>query len=385
MDYPIRILHIVSIMNRGGLETFIMNTYRNIDRKKVQFDFLVNREESGVYDDEIQRLGGRRYNIPHIQKVGYKRHKKIFRDFLIEHNNYKTIHSHVNELSGIYLREAKKIGIPVRISHSHNTKSCNKFNLKGILKLILRKYSKSMIIHSATDYFACSNAAANWLYGKAITNEKSIIVKNGIDTQKFTYDAKIRLKKRLELGAEDKTFLIGNVASFTSQKNHIGLIDIFHKTLNKIPYARLCLVGDGDLKDDIYKEVKKRGIEDKVLFLGLRDDINELMMSFDVFLLPSLYEGLPVVLVEAQTTGVNCIVSSSVTNEVDLGLDLVHFIDNSDINMWIDMICKINKKIKKSQNNRTSDINKISKIGYDINTTSKLLEDIYTLDKEEKK
>lgn len=367
----IRILHIVGIMNRGGLETLIMNIYRNIDRSKIQFDFLVTREESGAFDEEIKSLGGKIYNIPKMEKVGYTKYRKNLEWFFSNHPEYKIVHCHRNMLSGIYLKIANRCGIPVRISHSHNTRIIEKKNFKGIIKQCIKLYSKLYIKKNATDYLACGYDAAKWLYGEEIAKNNTLIINNGIDTDIFKFKQEIRENVRSNLGIDDKTILIGHVGRFELQKNHEFLIDIFNKVKIKNNDTKLCLVGDGSLKTEIEKKVIKMGLKESVFFMGIRNDINNLMMAFDILLFPSLFEGLPVTLIEAQTTGLNCIISDQISEECILTENVyVESLENTE-EVWANKVIQINT------NNREDMYEQIANKGYDINNTVEIITKFY--------
>lgn len=362
---PIRVLHVVGIMNMGGLETLIMNIYRNIDRNKIQFDFLVHKEEEGIYDKEIKTLGGNIYKIPYVNKVGPIKYPKILSDFFKNNKQYKIVHSHMNLVSGIILKEAKKAGIPYTIAHAHN------INDIGKMYEIIYKRLVGMNINRYSDYkFACSLEAASYIFGKKYSNQVKII-KNGIDLSKFKIDQSKVENVKKELGISEDAFIIGNVARFSEQKNHKFLIDIFRDIVAKKNNSVLVLVGDGKLKAEIYEKIKKYGIEDKVIFTGIRNDIPIMMNLFDVFLFPSLFEGLGIVLIEAQSAGTKCVVSTEVPKEADMNIGLVEFRDlDEPIGNWTN-------EILKKYNKRYDSLNLIKEQGYDINETVDYIQEFY--------
>lgn len=360
----IRVLHIVGIMNMGGLENFIMNIYRKIDKSKVQFDFLITREEEGIFDKEIISFGGRIYNIPSMEKVGYKRYKKILKNFFKEHNEYKIIHCHRNALSSVYLKEARKSNIPIRIVHSHNTNIVEKKNIKGYIKILVKKYFRLFINFYATDFFACSFDAGKWLYGNKIAESKLTIIKNGIDLSKYNYNKHINMKIRKELSISDDTFLIGHVGRFELQKNHKFLVEILKQLDKDIKKYKLILVGDGILKNEIKDMIKNTKLEEKVMFLGIRKDVNELFMAFDLFLFPSLFEGLPLSLIEAQATGLNCLVSRNISDEVDMDLNILKKLDIVNVDIWVDEIKNKHKNMYANRLVRYSNYDKLTQNGY---------------------
>ena len=305
---PIRVLHVVGNMNAGGLETLIMNWYRNIDREHIQFDFLTNTSQIGYYEKEILAMGGRVYHTTFIDDKNIFKYRADVRRFFAEHREFSVVHGHHSALGSTYLKEAKRAGIPCRISHSHIA-SYSK-TVKGMVKhVLMRWYGKY-----ATHHFACSMAAGRYMYGE---NSKFTVINNGIDTERFAFSADVRAQKRAELGLEEKCVLI-HVGRFHDQKNHTFLVDIFNAVHSANKDAVLLLVGVGPLEDGIKAKVRELGLEESVRFMGNRSNVNELLCAADAFLFPSLYEGLPLTLVEAQTSGVPVVCSTAVTDETKL-------------------------------------------------------------------
>jgi glycosyltransferase involved in cell wall biosynthesis len=303
VDGPLRILHVVVNMNRGGAETLIMNMYRHINRNKVQFDFLTCKE--GVFDKEIIKMGGTIHRIPYISDVGHFKYQKVLEKFFLEHH-YKIVHSHMDKMSGFVLLAARKAGIPIRISHSHNTSSEG-----GVAARAYKWYAGQFILSNATNLFACSNEAAQWLFQKKSNSTK--ILKNGIESKKFVFSRKLRKQVRNELELADDSFVLGHVGRFNHQKNHSFLIDLFYQYSKINPQAILLLVGDGTLKQEIERKVADLYLTEKVILLGVREDINRILQAFDVFVFPSLHEGLPVSLIEAQAAGLPCVISDVIS------------------------------------------------------------------------
>lgn len=363
----IRVLHCVAGMNRGGIETFIMNIYRNIDRSKIQFDFLVHTEKTCHYDQEIKSMGGKIYSIPPRNKsiIGNVRSlDKFFKN----HSEYKIVHQHVSSLSYIEpIRIAKKYGVKTRIVHGHNTRQGGHSFHKYF------HYLNQVFIDSyATDCFACSKLAAEWTFpSKILDNNRYSVINNGIETDQFVFNANIRNKTRENMGLNDK-FVIGNIGRFQMQKNHNFLIDIFKEIHIRNFNSVLLLVGEGELKPQIEKKVKSLGLESHVIFMGSRNDVSDLLQAMDVFLFPSLNEGLGIVLVEAQASGLKCFASSKVIpEEVDL-TGLVNFIDlNNSAEHWA--IDVINGKDYERKKTYDGIINK----GYDIKVISSQLQKWY--------
>lgn len=337
---PIRIAHIVGKWLGGGVEAVIMNYYRHIDRDKVQFDLICDEDSTDIPYEEIEKLGGKVILIPPYQKV-FKYIKELKR--VLKEGEYKIVHSHINTLSVFPLYAAKKAGVPVRIAHSHSTTNKKEWK-KNLMKLALRPFAKTF----STDYFACSELAGRWLFGdKSFDEGKVYVLNNAIDLDKFKYDEKIRKAKRKELKIKDDTIVIGHIGRFVEQKNHRGLIDIFNEIHKLNKNTTLVLAGQGPLMDEMKKKVKSLNLEKNVKFLGQRSDANELYQAFDVFLLPSLYEGLAVVGVEAQASGLLCILSDEITKEVKV-LDSTEFLSlSTSPDVWANVLLQSLEKYKR--------------------------------------
>lgn len=313
---PIRILHVVPNMNSGGLENLIMNIYRNIDRSKVQFDFLVHYQERGFFDDEIEKLGGKIYRFSFREDHRFFQYVKELNQFFNIHQEYKVVHAHMASLGFVYLKIAKKHGVPVRIAHSHGTSYLK--TVKGYIKFLTFK----LIKYQANVYFACSTEAGKYLFGQ---KRKFTIIPNAIDLQRFDYNKKVRNEVRNELMLDDDQLVIGNIGRFNLQKNHTFLLSIFHEIVKKRNNTTLLLVGKGELEDEIKEKVKSLKLENKVKFFGLRKDVDRLYQAMDVFLMPSLFEGLPLTGIEAQASKLTCYFSDTITKEVVIS-DNVQFL-----------------------------------------------------------
>nr|WP_246879956.1 glycosyltransferase family 1 protein [Bacillus suaedae] len=343
-------------MNRGGAETLLMNLYRNMDRSKVQFDFLTCKE--GLFDEEIKGMGGIIHRIPYVTDKGHFGYIKALSQFFEKYSNYQIVHSHMDKMSGFVLQAAKKNQIPVRIAHSHNTSS------EGSLPARLYKwYAGKHITPNATHFLACSQMAADWLFGN---KRDVIIVQNGIETEKFIFSLQVRQQIRCELNLDDK-FVIGHVGRFNHQKNHLFLLDLFKEVLDRIPNAELVLVGDGDLKGEIESKIKALNIQDQVRLLGVRSDIERLLQGFDLFVFPSLHEGLPVTLIEAQGAGLPCVISDVISSEVDMGEQLVHYCSLNEQSTWIRRIELLSYEVNHTRVNATQSL---TNKGYDIKSTA---------------
>ena len=325
---PIIVAQIMGKWVGGGVEAVIMNYYRNIDRSKVQFDFICDEDSTNIPYDEIKKLGGRVIICPPYQKIF--KYEKFLID-LFKKNNYKIVHSNINALSVFPLRAAKKAEVPIRIAHSHSTTNKKEWK-KNLMKQALRPFSKKY----ATDYFACSELAGRWLFGdKTFEQGKVTIINNAIDLDKFKYDEKVRKEKRKELNINDHTLVVGHIGRFVAQKNHTFLIDIFNELHKKEKNSILLLIGQGPLMSEIKQKVDSLGISDSVKFLGQRDDVNELYNIMDLFLFPSLYEGLGMVLIEAQANGLPCIASTEVPKIADISNNVQFYDLNDSIDIWL--------------------------------------------------
>lgn len=365
---PLRILHVIGIMNRGGAETMIMNLYRNIDRSKVQFDFVENSFESAVFDEEIKNLGGKIFRCPHYNGKNHFQYIKWWNKFFEEHKNeYTAVHGHIGSTAAIYLSIAKKNGI-FTIAHSHS--SGTDYSLKSILYKILSYNTRNI----ADYFFACSQAAGLDRYGIKVTinTQKYKILNNAIDTSFFNFNENIRNNIRDEFNFNKNDLVVGHVGRFTSEKNHKFIISVFSKLLLKNPESKLILIGDGPLKNEMMKLSNELKIQDKVIFTGVRNDVNKIMQAMDVLLFPSIYEGLPVTLIEAQSTGLPCVISNKIPLDCEITRNLIHVVNLDDeIDKWIETILST-KKLK-----RFSREYEIKLAGFDIKTTAKWLEEFY--------
>lgn len=356
----IRVLHVVTYMGRGGLETMIMNYYRHIDRSKVQFDFLVHRDFEADYDKEILSLGGKIYKLPSLNPFS-RTYRSQLDDFFDKHREYKIVHSHLDCMAGIPLKSAKKYGVPVCIAHAHNNNQIK--DKKYILKLLY----KSRISNYADFLFACGQEAGKWMFSGA----DFFVLNNAIDAKLYVYDESKRRKVRKELGIEDNILLIGHVGRFSLQKNHMFIVKIFNAIEKKNPAVRLLLVGDGELQDSIKQEVSRQHLQNKVIFAGLRSDVADLLQAMDVFLFPSLNEGLPLSIIEAQTASLPCVISERVPSECKK-TDLVYRCNLSDdIGKWRDTVLSVSKQPRKNV------LNEIIASGFDIESNAEKLQRFY--------
>lgn len=279
--HPIRVLQVVTQMTRGGLETMLMNYYRHIDRSQVQFDFLEHRNYMADYDAEILELGGRIHRLSRLNPISQHYLRELDR-FFTDHPEYRIVHSHLDCMAGIPLKYAEKHGIPTRIAHAHNSNQDKNF------KYPMKLYYKQNIPQYATKLFACGQEAGKWMFG----NHPFSVLNNAIDAKQFAYSAEVRQQVRAELGIEKNTFVLGHVGRFSPQKNHAFLVDVFHAVHGLCPNSCLLLIGEGELEQEIRQKCANSGIIDYVVFAGIRNDVHRLLQAMDVFMLPSLYEGL---------------------------------------------------------------------------------------------
>jgi len=366
MSNPIRVLQVLAGMNRGGAETLVMNIYRNLDRTKVQFDFILFRQEECDYNEEIRKLGGKIYWIPRYNGKNHFKYKKAWNTFFKKNPEYRIIHGHVRSTASIYLKIANKYGLTT-IAHSHSTASRGKLHeqlLKNIIQYPIRNIS---------DYlFSCSEQAGLWLYGSKATKKDNFrIIMNAIDTEAYRYNEASRNETRKQLQVENK-FVIGHIGTFTRPKNHTFLLDVFKEVHQRNSDATLLLIGDGELRSSIERKIKNLGLADSVILTGVRTDVKALLRAMDVFVFPSLFEGLPVTIIEAQASGLYCIVSDTITDEVKIS-DSIKFISLSETpEYW-------SNEIQNSDldRNREDQYKVVMENGYDIHEVVSWLKEFY--------
>ena len=367
-----RVLLFVDRMRHGGIQQFLVENVRNMDKSKVQVDVLT-LDDGTTYplEQAIQDAGATYYKLKGIwinKPWDYIKYAKAIDKFFIENNDYKVVHMNASSKNFLLLKYAKKHNVPIRIAHSHNidfqTKNPIKKLIGNLLKVPMKKY--------ATDYFACSYLAGEWLFGKEnVENGKVKVIHNAVDYDRFKYDEKVREEIRKEFKINKKEILFGNVGRFTNQKNHTFLIDVFNEIHKKNKDTKLIMVGIGEKEEEIREKVKNLNLEDSTIFAGFRKDVNKIMQAMDVFLLPSLYEGLPVVGVEAQAAGLPSFTSKDVvTSEVKI-TDAFEFISlEKTAEEWADIILNSNL----SRRNTKEDL---KKAGYFIEDSAKELVNFY--------
>lgn len=363
----IRVLHVLGAMNMGGIESFIMNTYRVIDRNRVQFDFLVNDEEN-KYAQEIGELGGHIYFIPPRNR-GIKAYKTNIDRFFTEHREeFQAVHLHAASLSSVYvLVAAKRYHIRTRIIHAHST------SIKGSkLHYVLHIFNKLRLKKIATHYFACSDKAQHWMFDYTGRFAKSEVINNGILMKDFAYDEKKRGEIRKQLGIESDEIAICHVGSLAKVKNQSFLIDIFLQLKTITPHYKLFMIGDGPLKSQLQEKIESLKIEDSVTFLGIRKDVHRLMQGFDCMVFPSLFEGLPVALVEVQASDLQVICSDTISGMAKISDDTTFLSLSLSASDWAR---EIDKKLKGRKRKDNTEL--IQKKGFSCDTVTKKLEKIY--------
>lgn len=365
MSEPIRILHVLGELNRGGAETMIMNIYRHIDRSQIQFDFVIHTKNNCDYNDEIIKLGGRIFNVPRYNGKNHFLYKKAWENFFTVHPEYKIVHGHMRSTAAIYLKIAKKYGL-VTISHSHSTSSRG-----NKTEQIVKKIMQYPIRYIADYLFACSDEAGKWLFGKDVVKKDNYrVINNAIDVEKYLYNELKRNEMRKALGIEDN-FVVGHVGSFTYPKNHRFLIDVFNEIQKLKKNSVLLLVGDGELRPNIEKQICDLKIKDKVILTGVVENVNDYMQAMDIFVFPSLYEGLGISIIEAQAAGLRCVISDTVPKEAFI-TDLVNkVLLNQNTKEWCNQILKL------TQYERRNTYKEITEKGYNIYSEADKLKNLY--------
>ena len=362
----LRVLHSVSNMARAGIETMLMNYYREIDRSQIQFDFLANKPAPGEYEEEIRSMGGRIFVSPGLNPLHYPQYKRYMADLLHGNPDIIIVHAH-NEAMGYYaLQSAKDAGVRVRIAHAHSTRIIQDY--KYPLKLIC----KQLLPGAATHYWSCGREAGIYYYGEKRWNASGFILRNAIDVSRFAFQPEVRERLRQVNGLEN-CFVIGHVGRFNVEKNHIRLMDILAEIAKAIPDTRLALIGTGELEQAVKEKARVMGLQDKTLFLGQMADVSEWYQVMDCFVLPSLFEGLPVVGIEAQAAGLPCFFSDRITDEVLLSPEVRRIPLGADDAEWAREIIAA----KQSEANRNQGMDVVRQAGYDIHEEARKLQEIY--------
>ncbi len=356
----IRVLHVITTTARGGLETVLMNYYRNIDRSKVQFDFLKHRSENEAFDDEIEKLGGKIFKLPYLNPFNPNYLRSLNR-FFAEHPEYKIVHVHQDCMSSVILKAAKNNGVPIRIAHSHS--SSQDKNIKYPIKLFYRK----QITKYATDLFACSNEAGKWMFRGAPFK----VLNNVIDTRLYKYSKELSNITRNALNIPKDSFVVGHIGRFAPVKNHSFLIDVFYEIKKKHQNSVLLLVGEGKLQKDIKSKVESLRLSDSVIFNGISENVPKLLNAMDVFIMPSLYEGLPVSLLEAQANGLPCIICNHFSQACNITENIYRLPLDNNPALWAELALKLRN------NNRIDTIMAIKSAGLDVGSKTEWLQNYY--------
>ena len=357
-----RVLQVVGSLNAGGMEKMILNYYKNINKEKIQFDFLIFTKGKNLYEDEVKKMGANVYKITPRRESPIKNRKEL-EDFFKNHS-YDAIHIHQGITNLLPLKMAYKYKIEKRIVHNHGVNRKVRF----FLYLYNEIYVKSIIQKCATDYFTCSKKVLNQLYTKEIIrNNKYFLCTNSIVIEDFVYNEEKRKEIRKKLNVEDK-FVIGHVGTFTKPKNHKFLLKVFKEINEKYKNAVLLLAGTGKLEETIRQQAKKENIEEKIVFLGQVKNVNEIMQAMDFFVFPSKFEGLPVTLIEAQANGLKILASDKITEEVKLTENLEFISLKASPKKWAEKICL-------QDYNRNINLEKLKT--YNIKEQAKVLEERY--------
>ncbi|MBQ7134371.1 MAG: glycosyltransferase family 1 protein [Ruminococcus sp.] len=363
MNKSYRILNIFMELDRGGAETFVMNIYRNIDRKKIQFDFLVHGEKRGAYEDEIEAMGGRIFRLPKMSLLSLNKYNRAIDVFFTTHNEYKVVHSHASELGCFIFKKAKQYNIPFRVCHAHSAP--NGLNIKTPVRYMFKKYIDCF----SNARFSCSEAAGVWQYGE---NAEFEVINNGIETKKYTFNEDTRLDMRRQCDIDDSQLVVGHIGRFETPKNHKFILEIFEQIKLKKREAKLLFIGIGSLKEEIKSLVIEKGLEDSVLFVGAINNVPDYLQMMDVFVFPSLFEGLGIALIEAQASGLKCIASSTVPREANV----TELVTNLDLTLsaekWADTVISQTEVL-----DRTVYSAKVADAGYDILESALRLQDFY--------
>ena len=337
MAETIRVLHVLGGVGLGGAESRIMDLYRQMDREEIQFDFLVpsrdpqNRRPE-FYEEEIRRLGGQIYVLPKFRVYNYIAYRKAVKDFFRKHHEFRVVQGHMTSTAGIYLPAAKRSGVPVTVAHSRNAGV-----VKGPKGAATRFFRRNLV-QKADQCFACSTLAGEDVFGrKAMEQGRVKIIHNAIDAGRFTYDPRKRESIRAELGLKEE-LVLGHVGRFDHQKNHPYLIAVFDSLCKSRQDTVLLLLGEGPHMEEIKEKCRLLGIEEKVRFLGNQKRPEDYYQAMDIFLLPSFYEGLPGVLVEAQAAGLRCFVSDKVTREAGITDQVTYLSIEQPAKVWADRI-----------------------------------------------
>lgn len=341
MQEPIRVLHVLGGLSLGGAESRIMDLYRNMDREKIQFDFLVHQSGTAerkpeFYDEEIRKLGGRIYLLPKFKVYNYFAYRKAVKDFFAAHHAFQVVQGHMTSTAAVYLPAAKAAGVPLVVSHARSA------GVDAGLKGKLTKWMRRKLLYKSDLCFACSKEAGTAVFGRDwLTSEKAVVLPNAIEAGKFVYNEEKRREVREEMGIED-CFVIGHVGRFHPAKNHEYLLEVFRIVRERLNgqgrRAVLLLLGDGAGRAAAREKAADMDMEQDVMFLGNKGDVETYYQAMDYFVFPSRFEGLPGTVVEAQAAGLRCIISDRITPEVGI-TGLVHYESiEKEADIWAEYI-----------------------------------------------
>lgn len=364
---PHRIAMIMGKMVGGGLESVILSIYHDIDKKKFQFDFIIDSDSTLIPYKEIESLGGRIIEVPPYQKMGQHLSALIH---IFKKEKYQIVHSNMSTLSLFSLFAAKVSGVPIRISHNHNLLSPKDGLLKNASKSILKLFANIF----PTDYIAPTYETGRWLFGSKVANQKLNILKNPVNVDKFKFDSELRLQIRHNLGLSRDTVLVGNFARFVGYKNHIFLIEVARKLFSYNDNARLLLIGNGPEKIKIQKYVNKFHMENKIYFLENKSNISDYYSALDLFVLPSTKEAFGMVLIEAQISGLPVLVSQGVTDEAMLSSELWTKMSGWNTESWAKKILEV----VSVENSRVTRKKEAMQMNFDGKNAALFLESLYS-------
>ncbi|MBQ9686741.1 MAG: glycosyltransferase family 1 protein [Oscillospiraceae bacterium] len=358
----IRILQMIGSLNVGGSQTMILNIYRNIDRSRIQFDFVLDHPDETYFAEDVKALGARIYTMPVFRGTNAGEIRRDWNNFFYTHPEYRVLHSHVRSYASLYLPVARQHGVKT-IIHSHNTS--NGSGMTAMVKNALQRPLRDQ----ADILMACSTEAGEWLYGKkACQSDRFVFLPNAVDTRRFRPDEQRRRAARRELGLDGR-LVIGHVGRFNEQKNHGFLLEAFKLVHDRNPRAALLLVGEGPLQLEMAQKAVDLGIAEDVIMTGNRNDVPELLAAMDVFAFPSLFEGLPVTLIEAQAAGLPCVISDAITRDVDIS-PLIERLPIDSAEAWADALLE-----KREHRDVTRDI---VRAGFDVQASTQRISELYT-------
>lgn len=361
MSEPIRVLHVFAALDSGGVANFVMNTYRRIDREKIQYDFAITGGEKSLLDEEAEVLGARLFYFDTGKSL-----TDNLKDVLKNKGAFAVVHSHVFFYSGLVIREAKRCGVPVRIAHAHNAHTGESTSLpRKAYEAGMRHLMRS----GATIMMGCSEKACRYVFGEnCMSDSRTLVMPDGIDCERFAFDENMRKKVRAEYGLGD-SFVVGHVGHFNPAKNHEKILSAFASFVKQREDSRLFLVGDGELENDVRLKSEELGLTDKVVFAGAHRDVENMYQAMDVFLFPSKYEGFGMAMIEAQASGLACVASDVVPEDTNADGRAVYLsLDETD-DVWADAL--------RAAVCRSSDCVSLVKERFGINKTVKMLEEIY--------